>query len=60
MHIVSDKHNTTYKWINSWLSGRTQQVVLDGQASDSVLVISMGVTLAPSSKKGPLWPYKIV
>ena len=25
---------STHKWINSWLSGRTQQVVLDGQASD--------------------------
>ena len=24
---------STHKWINSWLSGRTQQVVLDGQAS---------------------------
>ena len=25
---------STHKWINSWLSGRTQQVVLDGQASN--------------------------
>ena len=31
---------STHKWINSWLSGRTQQVVLDGQASDSVPVLS--------------------
>ena len=29
----------THKWINSWLSGRTQ-VVLDGQASDPVPVLS--------------------
>ena len=29
-----------YKWINSWLSGRTQQVVFDGQASDPVPVLS--------------------
>ena len=29
----------THKWINSWLSGRTQQVVLDGQASDLVPVL---------------------
>ena len=31
---------STHKWINSWLSGRTQQVVLDGQASDQVPVLS--------------------
>ena len=31
---------STHKWINSWLSGRTQQVVLDGQASDLVPVLS--------------------
>ena len=34
---------STHKWINSWLSGHTQQVVLDGQASDPVPVVS-GVT----------------
>ena len=28
---------STHKWINLWLSGRTQQVVLAGQASDPVL-----------------------
>ena len=31
---------STHKWINSWLSGGTQQVVLDGQASDPVPVLS--------------------
>ena len=31
---------STHKWTNSWLSGRTQQVVLDGQASDPVPVLS--------------------
>ena len=31
---------STHKWINSWLSRRTQQVVLDGQASDPVPVLS--------------------
>ena len=31
---------TTHKWINSWLSGRTQQVVLDDLASDPVPVLS--------------------
>ena len=31
---------STHKWINSWLSGRTQQVFLDGQASDPVPVLS--------------------
>ena len=30
---------STHKWINSWLFGRTQQVV-DGQASDPVSVLS--------------------
>ena len=27
-------------WINLWLSGHTQKVVLDGQASDPTLVLS--------------------
>ena len=31
---------STHKWINSWLSERTQQVVLDGQASDPVPLLS--------------------
>ena len=31
---------STNKWINSWLSGRSKQVVLDGQASDPVPVLS--------------------
>ena len=31
---------STHKWINSWLSGRTQQVASDGQASDPVPVLS--------------------
>ena len=31
---------STHKWIDSWLSGRTQKVVLDGQASDLVPVLS--------------------
>ena len=31
---------STHKWITSWLSGRSQKVVLDGQASDPVLVLS--------------------
>ena len=41
---------STHKWINSWLSGRTQQVVLDGQASDPVPVLSVvphGSVLGP-------------
>ena len=40
----------THKWISSWLSGRTQQVVLDGQASDPVPVLSsvpQGSVLVP-------------
>ena len=31
---------STHKWISSWLSERSQNVVLDGQASDSVPVLS--------------------
>ena len=31
---------STHKWISSWLSGRSQQVVLDGQTSDPVHVLS--------------------
>ena len=31
---------SAHKWINSCFSGRTQQVVLDGQASDPVPVLS--------------------
>ena len=41
---------STHKWINSLLSGRTQQVVLDGQASDPVPVLSgvpQGSVLGP-------------
>ena len=41
---------STHKWIYSWLSGRTQQVVLDGQASDPVPVLSgvpQGSVLGP-------------
>ena len=31
---------STHKWVSSWLSGRSQQVVLDGQASYPVSVLS--------------------
>ena len=31
---------STHRWISSWLSSRSQQVVLDGQASDPVPVSS--------------------
>ena len=37
-------------WIDSWLSGHTQQVVLDGEASDPVPVLSdvpKGLVLGP-------------
>ena len=42
---------STHKWINSWLSGRSQQVVLDGQAADPVPVLSgvpQGLVLGPA------------
>ena len=41
---------STHKWTSSWLSGHTQQVVLDGQASDPVPVLSgvpQGSVLGP-------------
>ena len=41
---------STHKWISSWLSGRTQQVIVDGQASDPVPVLSdvpQGSVLGP-------------
>ena len=41
---------STHKWINLWLSVRTQQAVLDGQASDPVPVLSgmsQGSVLGP-------------
>ena len=31
---------STHKWISSWLSERSQKVVLDGEASDPVSVLS--------------------
>ena len=31
---------STHRWISSWLYSRSQQVVLDGQASDPVPVLS--------------------
>ena len=41
---------STHKWISSWLFERSQKVVLDGQASDPVLVLSgvlQGSVLGP-------------
>ena len=46
---------STHKWISSWLSGRKQQVVLDGQASDPVPVLSRVrfLDISAPNKLGP-------
>ena len=44
------KRGSTHKWITSWVSERFQKVVLDGQASDPVPVLSgvlQGSVLGP-------------
>ena len=41
---------STHRWISSWLSSHSQQVVLDGQVSDPVPVLSgvpQGLVLGP-------------
>ena len=38
--------NDTLKWITTWLSGRTQKVVIDGVSSDSAPV-PLGSVLGP-------------
>ena len=52
LHKLDDYRirGSTHKWINSWLSGPTQQVVLDGHTSDPVPVLSrvpQGSVLGP-------------
>ena len=37
---VCEKRGSTHKWISLWLSERSQKVVLDGQASFPVPVLS--------------------
>ena len=42
LHKLDDYgiRGSTHQWISSWLSGRSQEVVLDGHASDPVPVLS--------------------
>ena len=50
MGLEDPGRKSIHKWINSWLSGHSQQVVLDGQASDPVPVLSsvpQGSVLGP-------------
>ena len=44
----------THKWINSWVSVRTQQVVLDGQTSDPVPVLSVVLHGSVSPRSFPV------
>ena len=48
--FTSEQRGSTHKWISSWLSERSQKVVLDGQASDPVPVLAgvlQGSVLGP-------------
>ena len=48
--LANGIRGSTRKWVASWLSERYQKVVLDGQASDPVLVLSgvpQGSVLGP-------------
>ena len=50
INIGDINDSSTHKWITSWPSGRFQKVVLDGQASDPVQVLSgvpQGSVLGP-------------
>ena len=52
LHTLNDYgiRGSTHKWIKLWLSGRAHEVVLDGQASDPVPVLSgvpQGSVLGP-------------
>ena len=40
LDLGSTQNRSVHRWINPWLSGRTQQVVLDSQASVPVPVLS--------------------
>ena len=45
---------STHKWISSWRSEHSQKVVLDGQASDPVPVLSVvpqGSVLGPGERR---------
>ena len=53
--LLRDK-GSTHKWITSWLSERYQKVVLDGQASDQVPVLTgvpQGSVLGPVLLSSP-------
>ena len=43
-----------HKWINSWVSVRTQQVVLDGQISDRVPMLSVVLQGSVSPRSCPV------
>ena len=53
-HSMRVTQHQNHKQINSWLSVRSQQVVLDGQTSDPVPVLSVVLQRSVSPRSRPV------